>query len=164
MKSMIEQTKEKPKTFRAKAKEKMKTMNQKVRRKSTANEVSDKPPAMTVEELRNLTFTLMDKVDERDERIKFKEYEKREMFNRILEMDEKIKSFEDRDVMEEEEVKEAAESNCPGGLSPPSAATPDAASSLSRAASSTLCALRVSPAPPPDPSEDDRRSNVASHP
>jgi hypothetical protein len=106
MKSMIEQTKEKPKTFRAKAKEKMKTMNQKVRRKSTANEVSDKPPAMTVEELRNLTFTLMDKVDERDERIKFKEYEKREMFNRILEMDEKIKSFEDRDVMEEEEVKE----------------------------------------------------------
>ena len=106
MKSMIEQTKEKPKTFRAKAKEKMKTMNQKVRRKSTANEVSDKPPAMTVEELRNLTFTLMDKVDERDERIKFKEYEKREMFKRILKLEDEIAEFQRRD-MEEEEEEEA---------------------------------------------------------
>ena len=100
---MIEQTKEKPKTFRAKAKEKMKTMNQKVRRKSTANEVSDKPPAMTVEELRNLTFTLMDKVDERDERIKFKEYEKREMFDRIMKLEDEVAEFQRRDMVEEEE-------------------------------------------------------------
>ena len=48
----------------------------------------------------------MEKNEEKEERIKLKEYEKREMFKRILKLEDEIAEFQRRD-MEEEEEEEA---------------------------------------------------------
>ena len=102
---MVEQAREKPKTLREKAKAKLK----KVRRSSNGGRsgiggtVDEKPPSYTVVELQNLIFTLMEKNEEKDERIKFKEYEKREMFDRIMKLEDEVAEFQRRDMEEEEE-------------------------------------------------------------
>ena len=42
-------------------------------------------PSYTVTDLQNLANNLMEKLDERDERMKLKEFEKRQLFDRIIE-------------------------------------------------------------------------------
>jgi hypothetical protein len=107
-KSMVEQTREKPKTLRETVREKAKSGLAKVRRGSSSGNSSsggggNEPPRLTVVELQNLTFTLMDKIEEKDARIKMKEYEKRAMFDRIIKLEEIVQSFERRDEEDEEE-------------------------------------------------------------
>ena len=43
-----------------------------------------------MEELQNLTFKLMDQVEERDERMSLKELEKRQLFDRIIALETKL--------------------------------------------------------------------------
>lgn len=113
-KSMVEQTREKPKTLRETVREKAKSGLAKVRRGSSSGNSSsggggNEPPRLTVVELQNLTFTLMDKIEEKDARIKMKEYEKRAMFDRIIKLEEIVQSFERRDEEDEEEEEEKEE-------------------------------------------------------
>jgi hypothetical protein len=106
MKSMVEQTREKPKTLTQQVKEKAKIKLKKIRRKSndgSGSTSSTSPPRLSVVELQNLTFTLMEKIEEKDARIKMKEYEKRNMFDRIMKLEDMLEEFERRDKEEEEE-------------------------------------------------------------
>lgn len=48
-------------------------------------------PSYTVTDLQNLANNLMEKLDERDERMKLKEFEKRQLFERIIELETKLK-------------------------------------------------------------------------
>ena len=59
----------------------------------------------SVEELQNLTFQLMDQVEERDERMRLKEFEKRELFDRIIALEAKMSLMTKVEVEEGEEAK-----------------------------------------------------------
>ena len=96
MKSMISNTKKEPfnikKTIAQKIKKNVMKMNKKRTSSSTTKTNSHlkkeeehdlEPKRMSLVELQNLCFVLMDKVEERDERINYKEMEKRELFGRI---------------------------------------------------------------------------------
>ena len=50
----------------------------------------DDPGGFSLEELQNLTFKLMDQVEERDERMSLKELEKRQLFDRIIALETKL--------------------------------------------------------------------------
>ena len=70
-------------------------------------------PSYTVTDLQNLANNLMEKLDERDERMKLKEFEKRQLFDRIIELETRLRiSQQGRDSRSssvvDEEVEEAA--------------------------------------------------------
>lgn len=55
---------------------------------------SDEPEGFSLEELQNLTFKLMDQVEERDERMSLKELEKRQLFDRIIALETRLELLE----------------------------------------------------------------------
>ena len=89
-----------------------------IRKRSPSNTKNQKDgggslPSYTVTDLQNLANNLMEKLDERDERMKLKEFEKRQLFDRIIELETRLRiSQQGRDSRSssvvDEEVEEAA--------------------------------------------------------
>ena len=102
---LVDNAKGKKKSLRTRIREKAeKATGRKLGGGSSNGGGSDDPEGFSLEELQNLTFKLMDQVEERDERMSLKELEKRQLFDRIIALETKLDMVQSGigDMIEEE--------------------------------------------------------------
>ena len=90
---LVDNAKDKKKSLRTRIREKAEKATGR-RLSKTSNSLSGatakEPEGFSLEELQNLTFKLMDQLEERDERMSLKELEKRQLFDRIISLETKL--------------------------------------------------------------------------